>query len=54
VALYELTLLALFIRNPESGESWLLRIWLFAVMIIFATWALNRGAAKRFYNNVTG
>lgn len=53
-ALYELTLLGLFVQNSESGESWLIRIWLYSVMILFAAWALNRGAAKPFFDKGTG
>lgn len=49
VALYELTLLGLFVRIPESGQGWLLRIWLYAALILFASWSLNRRAAKPYF-----
>lgn len=49
VALYELTLLGLYVRIPESGQGWLIRIWLYAALILFASWSLNRRAAKLYF-----
>ena len=46
VALYELTLLGLFVQIPESGQGWLMRILLYAALILFASWSLNRECSK--------
>jgi len=54
VALYELALLGLFVRIPESGQGWLIRIWLYAAVILFAAWSLNRSAAKLYFGRSTG
>jgi hypothetical protein len=48
-ALYEIAILGLFAQVPITGDQWLL-YGLFAVaLVIFAWWALNRGAAKAYY-----
>jgi hypothetical protein len=48
-ALYELLLQGLFVASPISGQSWLLRIVLYDVAILFALWSLNRSAARLYF-----
>jgi len=49
LALYELMLQGLFVRIPISGQSWLLRILLYSVAILFAIWSLNRSKARSYF-----
>ena len=53
-AIYELTLLGLYVQFPESGQGWLMRTCLYAAMILFAAWSLNRRATKTIYYRVSG
>ena len=48
-ALYELVLQGLFVRIPISGQSWLLRILLYSVAVLFAIWSLNRSKARSYF-----
>lgn len=48
-ALYELVMQGLFVRIPISGQSWLLRILLYSVAILFAVWSLNRSKARSYF-----
>jgi hypothetical protein len=48
-ALYELVLQGLFVRIPISGQSWLLRILLYSVVVLFAIWSLNRNKARSYF-----
>ena len=54
VALYELTMLGLYVRTPEVDQGWLVRVWLYAAVILFATWSLNRKAAKSYFAQIEG
>jgi len=51
-SLYELILLGLFVRIPQSGQSWLVRILLYDVAILFALWSLNRSEARYYFTEV--
>lgn len=53
-ALYELTLLGLYVQIPETGQGWLIRIWIYAAAILFAAWSLNRGPAKQYFAQAAG
>ena len=48
-ALYELVLQGLFVRIPISGQSWLLRILLYSVAVLFAVWSLNRSKTISYF-----
>ena len=48
-ALYELLLQGLFVRITLSGQSWLIRILLYDVAILFAIWSLNRSKARSYF-----
>jgi len=48
-ALYELVLQGLFVPIPISGQSWLLRILIYGVIILFAIYALNRSKARSYF-----
>ena len=48
-ALYEFVLRGLFVRIPISGQSWLLRILLYSVAVLFAIWSLNRSKARSYF-----
>ena len=48
-ALFELVLQGLFVPIPISGQSWLLRILLYSVAILFAVWSLNRSKARSYF-----
>lgn len=52
VALYELTMLGLFVRVPESGQGWIIRIWFYAVVVLFAIWSLNRNTSKSYFDQI--
>ena len=49
-AAYELILLGIFVRTPESTESWLARILLYGLAILFAIYSLNRGESSSYFN----
>ena len=48
-ALYELLLLGFYVRIPESAQSWLARILLYNLAILFAFWSLNRGKSRIYF-----
>jgi peptidoglycan/LPS O-acetylase OafA/YrhL len=47
-ALYELILLGFFVRMPEGTQSWLARILLYDLAILFAIWSLNRSESRSY------
>ncbi len=50
IALYELTIWGLFVQISGNGQGWLMRIWLFATLVILAFWSLNRSSVKYYFN----
>lgn len=48
-ALYEFLLQGLYVRTPITGQSWLFRILLYDVAILFALYSLNRSAARSYF-----
>lgn len=48
-ALYELSLLVIFVQSPLARRSWLLNTLAYIETILFAHWALNRSAAQAYF-----
>ncbi len=48
-ALYDIILQALFVRIPQSGSVWLMRVLLYSMLVAFTVWALNRTAVKSYF-----
>ena len=48
-ALYELFLLGFFVRMPIDTQSWLVRILLYDLVILFAIWSLNRSKSRSYF-----
>lgn len=48
-ALYDIILQAIFVRVPQSGSVWLLRLLLYGMLVVFTVWALNRTAVRSYY-----
>lgn len=48
-SLYELALVALYVRVPVSGRHWLLNVLLVGIAVSFSYWALNRPAAETYF-----
>ena len=52
-AVYELTMLGLYVLVPVNKLSWLLRVWLYLVTVLFAFWSLNRSPSRLYFSQKT-